>query len=128
LASPACAVRKRGDAVFIARAAAHCAGSRARPDDRAEAPRPYLHSRVTESPADDSDQFAVDNRWYQIRDPPDDTDDVDRDTVLLLGHWRYPGRGHSPGEGLLARTIAQDIADNRRIALIAAQEDDRWPA
>jgi hypothetical protein len=36
-------------------------------------------------------------------------------TVLVLGHWQYIGRGHSPGEGIFARTIADDLAENRRL-------------
>jgi hypothetical protein len=37
------------------------------------------------------------------------------ETILVLGHWQYIGRGHSPGESIFARTIANDLAENRRI-------------
>jgi hypothetical protein len=66
------------------------------------------------------DLMQLGNSWYVVHDPPDDLDD---DTVLVLGHWRYAGRGHSPGEALLARTVAQDIADNRRHARQALKDD-----
>jgi hypothetical protein len=72
----------------------------------------------------DGNLLVVGNTWYQVHDPPGDPDHPDDDTVLLLGHWRYAARGHSPGEALFARTIAQEIADNRRNALLAARHDD----
>jgi hypothetical protein len=53
-------------------------------------------------------------------------DEVDDDTVLVIGHWRYAGRGHSNGQAIFARTIAQEIADNRRIARTVAKEEDLW--
>jgi hypothetical protein len=37
----------------------------------------------------------------------DDKDD--EDTILVLGHWQYRRRGHAPGEGIHARTIAHDL-------------------
>jgi hypothetical protein len=37
-------------------------------------------------------------------------------TILVLGHWQYCGRGHSPGEAIYARTIASDLAENRRLS------------
>ena len=48
----------------------------------------------------------------------------DEDTILVLGHWQYIGRGHSPGEAIYARTIATDLAENRRFSRWA-QELDR---
>jgi hypothetical protein len=33
----------------------------------------------------------------------------------VMGHWQYIGRGHSPGEAIYARTIAADLAENRRL-------------
>ncbi|MEY9871208.1 hypothetical protein ABH931_000673 [Streptacidiphilus sp. MAP12-33] len=36
--------------------------------------------------------------------------------TLVLAHWIYAGQGLSPGESLLAQTIARDIAENRRTA------------
>jgi hypothetical protein len=35
-------------------------------------------------------------------------------TSLVMGDWQYIGRGHSPGEAIYARTIADDLAENRR--------------
>ncbi|MGW0928797.1 replication initiator protein RepSA [Streptomyces sp. NPDC002644] len=40
----------------------------------------------------------------------------DPDTTLVLADWRYAGHGHSPGESVLAATIARGIALNRRTA------------
>jgi hypothetical protein len=57
-------------------------------------------------------------------DPPDADERADN-TLLLLGHWRYAGRGHSPGEALFARTIAAELADNRRLARHALREEQQ---
>jgi len=38
------------------------------------------------------------------------------DTVLVIGHWLYTGRGHSPGQAIYAATIAEDLAESRRLA------------
>lgn len=43
-----------------------------------------------------------------------DPDDYD-DAVLVIGRWRYVGRGHTPGEALFAATIAHDLAVSRRL-------------
>ncbi|QES50326.1 hypothetical protein DEJ50_23395 [Streptomyces venezuelae] len=42
--------------------------------------------------------------------------DAEPDTVLVLASWQYAGHGHSPGESVLAATIARDIQLNRRTA------------
>jgi hypothetical protein len=39
----------------------------------------------------------------------------DDETVLVLGHWQYIGRGYSPGEAIFARTIAHEKAENQRV-------------
>lgn len=43
--------------------------------------------------------------------------DADEDTVLVIDSWTYSGRGHSVGvgEAIFARTIADDVAESRRI-------------
>jgi hypothetical protein len=41
--------------------------------------------------------------------------DADEDTVLVIGHWSYAGRGHSAGEAMFAATVARDQAQNRQI-------------
>jgi hypothetical protein len=51
---------------------------------------------------------------------------VDENSVLVIRHWRYAGRGHSTGQAVFARSIAEDIADNRRIARQALRGDDPW--
>jgi hypothetical protein len=48
------------------------------------------------------------------------------ETVLVLGQWQYIGRGHSPGEAIYARTIAEDVAENRRIARQVSDQEDRY--
>jgi hypothetical protein len=40
----------------------------------------------------------------------------DHETILIIGHWHYRGRGHSPGEAIYARSIAHDLAESRRVA------------
>ncbi|MBW5483748.1 replication initiator protein RepSA [Streptomyces bambusae] len=42
--------------------------------------------------------------------------DVEPDTVLVLASWQYAGHGHTPGESLLAASIARDIQLNRETA------------
>jgi hypothetical protein len=51
-------------------------------------------------------------------------DREDEETVLVLGHWQYIGRGHSPGEAIFARTIAHDISENRRLVRHLRPEED----
>ncbi|MFJ7259639.1 replication initiator protein RepSA [Streptomyces globosus] len=43
-------------------------------------------------------------------------DDLEPDTVLVLASWQYAGHGHSPGESVLAASIARDIQLNRQTA------------
>ncbi|MEV4919017.1 replication initiator protein RepSA [Streptomyces tirandamycinicus] len=53
--------------------------------------------------------------------------DPDQDpTVLVLADWRFAGQGHTPGESVLAASIARDIQLNRQTAREAlALEGDR---
>nr|WP_037828767.1 replication initiator protein RepSA [Streptomyces sp. NRRL S-325] len=44
------------------------------------------------------------------------------DTVLLLADWQYAGHGHSPGESVLAATIARGLQLNRETARAAMAE------
>jgi hypothetical protein len=55
-----------------------------------------------------------------------DVDPLDRygDTVLVVGYWRYTGRGHTPGEAVFARTIAEDCAESRLIWRQVRQHDE----
>jgi len=43
-------------------------------------------------------------------------DDIEPDTVLVLADWQYAGHGHTPGESVLAATIARDLQLNRETA------------
>ncbi|MET9700674.1 replication initiator [Streptomyces sp. NPDC006529] len=47
--------------------------------------------------------------------------DAEPDTVLVLASWQYAGHGHSPGESVLAATIAHGIQLNRQTAREALQ-------
>ncbi|MFI5985903.1 replication initiator protein RepSA [Streptomyces sp. NPDC051555] len=47
--------------------------------------------------------------------------DAEPDSVLVLASWQYAGHGHSPGESVLAATIAHGIQLNRRTAREALQ-------
>lgn len=44
------------------------------------------------------------------------------DTVLVLADWQYAGHGHSPGESVLAATIARGPQLNRETAREAMAE------
>jgi hypothetical protein len=52
-------------------------------------------------------------------------DDLPRgeDTILVLGHWQYVGRGHSPGEARYARTISDDLMEARRTGRQQSEQD-----
>jgi hypothetical protein len=50
------------------------------------------------------------------------------DSVLVIGSWGYVDRGHSAGEAIFARTIAQEMAENRRIARQSRDEDEERSA
>ncbi|MCZ0999010.1 replication initiation protein [Streptomyces mirabilis] len=43
-------------------------------------------------------------------------DDREPDTVFVLSDWQYAGHGHTPGETVLAATIARDLQLNRETA------------
>ncbi|MES9521348.1 replication initiator protein RepSA [Streptomyces capoamus] len=49
-------------------------------------------------------------------------DDTEPDTVLVLADWQYAGHGHTPGESVLAATIARDLQLNRETAREALQD------
>lgn len=49
-------------------------------------------------------------------------DDIEPDTVLVLTDWQFAGLGHSPGESVLAATIARDLQLNRETAREALQD------
>ncbi|MFJ9913402.1 replication initiator protein RepSA [Actinacidiphila glaucinigra] len=43
-------------------------------------------------------------------------EDIWPDTVLVLADWQYAGHGHTPGESVLAASIARDLQLNRETA------------
>nr|WP_190057504.1 replication initiator [Streptomyces echinoruber] len=49
-------------------------------------------------------------------------DDAEPDTVLVLADWQYAGHGHTPGESVLAATIARNLHRNRETAREALQD------
>ncbi|MEU3303370.1 replication initiator protein RepSA [Streptomyces sp. NPDC006678] len=51
----------------------------------------------------------------QARGLPDIGPDLEEGSTLVLAHWTYAGHGHTPGESLLAASIAQDIRQNREL-------------
>lgn len=65
-------------------------------------------------------QTRADCRAAQEREARGLTD-TEPDTVLVLASWQYAGHGHSPGESVLAATIARDIQLNRQTAREALQ-------
>ncbi|SNS84132.1 hypothetical protein SAMN05216252_10969 [Actinacidiphila glaucinigra] len=59
-----------------------------------------------------------------------DPDDCPEATTLVLAHWAYAGHGHTPGESVLAASIARDLQLNRetaREALKELDEEGTWP-
>jgi len=49
-------------------------------------------------------------------------EDLEPDTVLVLADWQYAGHGHTPGESVLAATIARDLQLNRDTAREALRD------
>ncbi|MBQ0954114.1 replication initiator protein RepSA [Streptomyces violaceoruber] len=49
-------------------------------------------------------------------------DDREPDTVLVLTDWQYAGHGHTPGESVLAATIARNLQLNRETAREALRD------
>ncbi|CAL9502397.1 hypothetical protein SUDANB60_03452 [Streptomyces sp. enrichment culture] len=49
-------------------------------------------------------------------------DDAEPDTVLVLADWQYAGHGHTPGESVLAATIARGLQLNRETAREALRD------
>ncbi|MER6438528.1 replication initiator [Streptomyces sp. NPDC001185] len=49
-------------------------------------------------------------------------DDREPDTVLALVDCQYAGHGHTPGESVLAATIARDLQSNRETARDALRD------
>ena len=65
----------------------------------------------------DSDEGQV------VRGDDESTDQSQDETILVLGHWQYIGRGHTHGEAIYARTIAQEVADTRRLRRLYREEE-----
>jgi hypothetical protein len=55
-----------------------------------------------------------------------DQSEADEDTVLVIGGWTYSCREHSVGEAILARTIAHDITEKRRICRQMGRDDELY--
>ncbi|MFE2539370.1 replication initiator protein RepSA [Actinacidiphila glaucinigra] len=47
---------------------------------------------------------------------------IEPDTVLVLADWQYAGHGHTPGESVLAASIARDLQLNRDTAREALRD------
>ncbi|MFD4720031.1 replication initiator protein RepSA [Streptomyces sp. NPDC058423] len=67
-------------------------------------------------------QVRADYRAAQQRDQLGLPDPEQDPTVLVLADWRFAGQGHSPGESVLAASIARDIQLNRQTAREALQD------
>ncbi|NXY95672.1 replication initiation protein [Streptomyces sp. BR123] len=72
-------------------------------------------SRQYSTTLGDLRQTRADYRAAQEREARG-LDDLEPDTVLVLASWQYVGHGHSPGESVLAASIARDIQLNRQTA------------
>jgi hypothetical protein len=58
---------------------------------------------------------------------------LDGDLVVVVGDWRYDSHGHSPGDRMWAASVAEGIAENRRLARearwdLAGDDDFDWEA
>ncbi|MFI6944307.1 replication initiator protein RepSA [Streptomyces sp. NPDC050418] len=76
-------------------------------------------------------QVRADFRARQDRKARGYTEDLDdqEGSTLVLAHWTYAGHGHTPGESLLAESIARDIRLNRETAREARADQldaDDW--
>ncbi|MFG2299988.1 replication initiator protein RepSA [Actinacidiphila glaucinigra] len=49
-------------------------------------------------------------------------EDIEPGTVLVLADWQYAGHGHTPGESVLAASIARDLQLNRETAREALRD------
>lgn len=58
----------------------------------------------------------------------EDDFDPDDQNLLMVGTWRYLGRGHTPGQALYARTIAEDLVEERLLARLAPHDECEEPA
>jgi Replication initiator protein, pSAM2 len=58
----------------------------------------------------------------------DDDHDAAAETIVTVGHWQYLGRGHTAGQALYAMTIAEDMAEERRLARLAPLDEWEEPA
>jgi hypothetical protein len=77
------------------------------------------------------DAHELDPRIPFIRVPSGGLDcvdelDSDAETVLVIGHWCYAGRGHTAGEAIFAATIARDHAEDRQIYRQMKRPRDDW--
>ncbi|BFV58075.1 replication initiator protein RepSA [Kitasatospora sp. CMC57] len=57
-----------------------------------------------------------------------DLDDLPEAETLVVAHWTFAGAGNSPGESMLAASIAREVHENRttgRQELIALEEEER---
>ncbi|MDX3353310.1 replication initiator protein RepSA [Streptomyces sp. ME01-24h] len=66
-------------------------------------------------------QERADYRAAQERDVLG-LEDIEPDTVLVLADWQYAGHGHTPGESVLAASIARDLQLNRETAREALRD------
>jgi hypothetical protein len=67
--------------------------------------------------------FGHSDEGQVVRGEDERSDQSQDETVLVLGHWQYIGRGHTHGEAIYARTIAQDVADSRRLRRLYREEE-----
>jgi hypothetical protein len=86
--------------------------------------RDYQTSRLLRALGCDPATALV--RWRAVG-----ANDWDESKVLVIGHWRYAGRGYRAGESYWAAAIAEEIATNRKLARWAlseqaAAEADLW--
>ncbi|MEU2183408.1 replication initiator protein RepSA [Streptomyces thermolilacinus] len=72
-------------------------------------------------------QIRADYRATQQREALGLPDPDQDSTVLVLTDWQYAGHGHTPGESILAASIARDLQLNRETAreALRAMKGDR---
>ncbi|MFG2817860.1 replication initiator protein RepSA [Kitasatospora sp. NPDC048365] len=80
-----------------------------------------------------ADQARADLRERLLTAGLPDLDDLPEAETLVVAHWAFAGAGNSPGESMLAATIARDLYERRTTdrqemnALIAREEkENAW--
>ncbi|MGW4693602.1 replication initiator protein RepSA [Kitasatospora cineracea] len=79
-----------------------------------------------------AEQARTDLRERLLAQGLPDLDDLPEAETLVVAHWAFAGAGNSPGESMLAASIARDLNERRTTdrqelhAQLAREENDAW--